>query len=322
MGLAGLRGDRCLPLGEAPVPGAARGGQGRRGEGAPGASAFHPPPPPCSRLGSGVGALRGRPRGLAPGRGAWGAGYPGLPGLGTEEGWAHSPRRAAGAAGSACRGGSPGAALLQPPPLAPGRAPQPPRALERPAPALTARQPGSARWLRGQGRRSSRQAAPPGRARRQRTALRHRRGGSAEPDAPPPRHLRIARPYGRPTGSEAALGSRPQMAACGSRAHRALRASRLRIAAGDVLRCADTADLAGPGGTRSADAGPSAQRQPQRGKKPRRFLTKADSEVRWQSDGYAGNHCSALTLSPAPLSARRENRLSNASPVCARCAPG
>lgn len=45
MGLAGLRGDRCLPLGEAPVPGAARGGQGRRGEGAPGASAFHPPRP-------------------------------------------------------------------------------------------------------------------------------------------------------------------------------------------------------------------------------------------------------------------------------------
>ncbi|XP_032302190.1 basic salivary proline-rich protein 4-like [Coturnix japonica] len=205
LGLAVLRRDRCLPLDGLPSPGLhARDDKGGGARGHP-----EPPrsPPPCSRLGSGVGALAGCPRGLAPGSGGLGSGVPRPPGPG-DGGGLGSLTSAGGRRRRLCmaNGIPPGPPLLQLPPLAPGRAPQPPRALERPAPALTARQPGSARWLRGQGRRSSRQAAPPGRARRQRTALRHR-GGSAEPDAPPPRHLRIARPYVHPAGATRLLGA-------------------------------------------------------------------------------------------------------------------
>lgn len=147
------------------------------------------------------GGSSGRGGGALPARGAslravgaWGEGSPGLPGLGGErlgsavlthlgrrqappglhgEGDPPGPRSAAATTAAQLPGG-------------PRRAPcerwreagaRPPRPLP---PA------GLARWLRGQGRRSCRQPAPPGRPQRQRTALRHRRGGSAEPAAPPP----------------------------------------------------------------------------------------------------------------------------------------
>lgn len=216
------RAERRSPLSPRRRAGAKGGGgeeapaapQPQAGAAAARAEAAEPSPPAGPRSGRQGPGERGPPASRAWGR---------TPRLG----WAHSPRQAAGTAGSAWRGGSPGAALRRRRCSAPGRAPQSPlRALERgrrpPSPpasrprslAPRPRPPqlpaASAPWPAPEAAHGT--AAPPGRQRRAcRTPAPPPAAGGGDP-APPeparpsaPAKLRGG-PGGTPQGSRRGRG--------------------------------------------------------------------------------------------------------------------